>query len=400
MAVHFSVHFRRNERCSPPHSTRYKAYLSPDNSWGYFLPNGTVTGILGMVARREVDLAVSALGITQEREKVVDFTAPYMGTHSMLFSRFPKEKGRALAVLSPFQFQVWICLAAAVLFLGPVAYLVSYAVTKYKYQEADEKLDLNWYTFNAFRSIVLQGNYIEAGSWPTRFILFVWFVFCLIFYALYSGVLTAVLAVPTYETPIDSLNDLPRAAQEGFTIGMLGGSSYNSFFKMAKEGIYKQTWDLLDHNDGSKSFVNNLDEGFRRVLAERFVFIAGESYMKMILRRFGKGQYHFGREVFFPVYVGFACQSGSPIAHVFTQWILRLQASGLIVQWIDTLFKQIPRDPAAKEEGEAKSFAITLTHLQAGFYLTFLGLSVATVVFLLELVIFYTREKELQLTDY
>ncbi|XP_068240103.1 glutamate receptor ionotropic, delta-2-like [Palaemon carinicauda] len=207
----------------------YKAFLSPDNSFGNVYPNGTATGIIGMVARREVTFGATALGITWDREAVVDFTTPYMFQRSLLFSRFPKEKNQALAVLSPYQLQVWISLTASVLFIGPIAYLVSLLGSQC--QPAGVKASLQWYSFNMFRNIVVQGNYIEGVSWSVRFILFIWFVFCLIFSALYSGVLTAVLAVPSYETPIDSLTDLPRASQEGFTISLLAGSSYVSLFK-------------------------------------------------------------------------------------------------------------------------------------------------------------------------
>ncbi|XP_064121561.1 glutamate receptor ionotropic, kainate 5-like [Macrobrachium nipponense] len=294
----------------------YKAYLSPDKNYGQFLPNGTATGIIGSLASRKFTFGCAALSISQERVTVVDFTAPTVFSRYMLFSRFPERKNTAFAVLNAYQFQVWVFLSATVLLIGPITFLVSLVIRKYL--ENDTVKSIEWYSLNMFRSIVNQGNDIETESWSLRFILFVWFGVCLVFSALYSGVLTAVLAVPSYETPIDSLSDLPRATKDGFTIGLLGGSSYEVLFKSAKDGLYKQTWDLMDHKDRSKSFVSGMDEGMKRVLERKFVFVAGEVFMSLYLRKYGYGRFYFGRERFFPGYVGFAFQMGSPITPVFT----------------------------------------------------------------------------------
>ncbi|XP_068210615.1 glutamate receptor-like isoform X2 [Palaemon carinicauda] len=346
----------------------YKAFYSIDNSFGNVFPNGTATGIIGMVARREVTFGAGTIAITRERERVVDFTGPYMVSRTMLFSRFPKEKNRALAVLSPYQFQVWVSFATTVLFMGPVAYLVSLLTSKNL--ASDVKPSLQWYSFNMFRNIANQ--------------------------ALYSGVLTAVLAVPSYETPIDSLTDLPRATKEGFTIGMVGGTSNEEFFKAAKEGIYKQIWDIFKNQDYSTSFTSGIEEGMKRVLQGKYVFFAGENFKRVYTRRFGNRKYYFSRDKFFRVYVSFPFQSGSPITAIFTHFLLRLQETGIMGKWIEDIFQTIPLDPSARKE-ETKSFSITLNHLQAGFYLFVMGLLVAFVVLLFEVLVFFSKVKRLNL---
>ncbi|XP_068241145.1 probable glutamate receptor [Palaemon carinicauda] len=86
----------------------YHVVPSPDDAWGGRQADGTVTGIIGMVARREADFAVTFTGITENRESVTDFTFPYIQGKLRLFSRSPKEKNRALAILSPFSSMVSI----------------------------------------------------------------------------------------------------------------------------------------------------------------------------------------------------------------------------------------------------------------------------------------------------
>lgn len=50
--------------------------------------------------------------------------------------------------------------------------------------------------------------------------------------ALYSGTLTAVLAVPAFEKPIDGLTDLSKAIYQGFTLGVMLDSSLEYIFKV------------------------------------------------------------------------------------------------------------------------------------------------------------------------
>ncbi|XP_068245655.1 probable glutamate receptor [Palaemon carinicauda] len=364
----------------------FKVYVPRDDSWGHFLSNGTITGIIGMVARREVTLGMTVLGITDERERVADFTCTYYQTRSALYSRFPKYRNRAIAVLSPFRLEVWICLFTTVFFIGVFVYLITLAIRNYHAEEV--KLSLQWSTFNMFRSIVVQGNFIDAKSWPLRFILFIWFTFSVIFYALYSGVLTAVLAVPSYETPVDSLEDLPRASKDGFTIGIMASSLYEDLLKSAEDGVYKQTWDLLNHKDRSQSFIGSVDFAMRKVLEEKFIFLAGEIYSLTLPRMFGRKKFYFSRDRFSIVFVGIALQSGSPITDTFSHMLLRMEEGGLNKKILDTEMEKLKR-VNSNDEDEAGGFYITLSHLQAGFYMYFVGMLTASMVILVENLIFF-----------
>ncbi|XP_066964370.1 uncharacterized protein [Macrobrachium rosenbergii] len=70
----------------------YKAFPPPDDIWGNPQPDGTVNGIIGMIARREVTLGLAVLAITESRESVVDFTFPYYYTSLRWSWRAPRVK--------------------------------------------------------------------------------------------------------------------------------------------------------------------------------------------------------------------------------------------------------------------------------------------------------------------
>ncbi len=48
--------------------------LSVDGSWGQECANGSFDGMVGMVLRDEVDMAVSDFYVTEGRARVVDFS--------------------------------------------------------------------------------------------------------------------------------------------------------------------------------------------------------------------------------------------------------------------------------------------------------------------------------------
>ncbi|XP_066990697.1 uncharacterized protein [Macrobrachium rosenbergii] len=215
----------------------FRVIVPADGSFGNPLPNGKVTGMIGLVARREASLAFGGVTLTDERGKVIDFSIPFYQGYLTIFSTPPKEKNRALAVLSPFTYEVWIGIILSTAVIGPILFGVSKAATRMKASESSPS-EQN-YAFNMFRNIVNQGNSLTLGLWSERIILLCWFLFCLVCSALYSGTLTAVLVVPAYEKPINSLQDLPQAVKRGMTLLVNGATTHEFIFKEAKKGSSK-----------------------------------------------------------------------------------------------------------------------------------------------------------------
>ncbi|XP_037794077.1 uncharacterized protein LOC119589549 [Penaeus monodon] len=119
------------------------------------------------------------------------------------------------------------------------------------------------YAFHMFRSLAMQGNLISAPHWPLRFIFFFWYLFCFYIYAMYSGTLTAFLAVPNYERPIDTLWDLLRACEEeGYQTLLTYDTATAHLFKKSTSGIYKEIWDRFQPDNG---YVLNTEEGVRKI---------------------------------------------------------------------------------------------------------------------------------------
>ena len=119
-------------------SRSYSLVRSADGTFGNRLPNGTGTGMVGMVSRQEVDLGLGPFGYTASRSKIVDYAAPVFNDYLKIMA------GRGLPEVDPWGFLlplaplVWagllgalVVLMAIVLLLGRCASLHTPALSPY-----------------------------------------------------------------------------------------------------------------------------------------------------------------------------------------------------------------------------------------------------------------------------
>ncbi|XP_068201596.1 glutamate receptor ionotropic, delta-2-like [Palaemon carinicauda] len=288
----------------------YRVVRPPDGQWGYPEADGSISGMIGMAARREVHMAITGIAINAKRASVVDFTVPYIANYLIIITRARKERNRALAVLSPFSTQVWIYIIVTTLAIGPIMKIGSKLSQNIGTEESS--LSLENYAFYMFRNLVVQGNPIVTKHWSQRLILISWYLYCFIVYAHYAGLLTATLIIPAFEKPIDSLQDLPEAVASGFTLSVVGGTTNEYIFKEATGGILKQTWELFNHKDRSKSFLPNPTIGLELILAEKYIHICPQDVGELLATKMGINNFYFSKETFFPQIDGFALPPGAP----------------------------------------------------------------------------------------
>ena len=55
----------------------YEIIPAAKNQYGYKMPNGSWTGLVGDLISGEIDISVATLTMTTEREEVIDFVSPY-----------------------------------------------------------------------------------------------------------------------------------------------------------------------------------------------------------------------------------------------------------------------------------------------------------------------------------
>uniref|UniRef100_A0A8C6MGH5 Glutamate receptor n=1 Tax=Nothobranchius furzeri TaxID=105023 RepID=A0A8C6MGH5_NOTFU len=217
----------------------FKIKLVDDGLYGAPEPNGSWTGMVGELINRKADLAVAGFTITSEREKVIDFSKPFMTLGiSILYRVHLARKPGYFSFLDPFSPAVWLFMLLAYLAVSCVLFLAA-RLSPYEWYNPHpclrERRDIleNQYTLGnslwfPVGGFMQQGSEIMPRALSTRCVSGVWWAFTLIIISSYTANLAAFLTVQRMEVPIESADDL--ADQTNIQYGTIHGGSTMTFF--------------------------------------------------------------------------------------------------------------------------------------------------------------------------
>ncbi|RVE64797.1 hypothetical protein OJAV_G00129480 [Oryzias javanicus] len=260
---------------------KYRIRLVGDGLYGVPGANGTWTGMVGELISRKADLAVAGLTITAEREKVIDFSKPFMtlGISIMYRVHLGRRPGY-FSFLDPFSPGVWLFMLLAYLAVSCVLFLVA-RLTPYEWYNPHPCLKgrcnllINQYSLgNSFwfpvGGFMQQGSTIAPRALSTRCVSGVWWAFTLIIISSYTANLAAFLTVQRMEVPIESVDDL--ADQTSIEYGTMHGGSTMTFFQNSRYQTYQRMWNFM-HSKQPSVFVKSTEEGIARVLNSNYAYL-------------------------------------------------------------------------------------------------------------------------------
>ncbi|KAJ7990467.1 hypothetical protein DPEC_G00300610 [Dallia pectoralis] len=270
----------------------YRINLVADGVYGVSGTNGTWTGMVGELISRKADLAVAGLTITAEREKVIDFSKPFMtlGISIMYRVHLGRRPGY-FSFLDPFSPGVWLFMLLAYLAVSCVLFLVA-RLTPYEWYNPHPCLKgrcnllINQYSLgNSFwfpvGGFMQQGSTIAPRALSTRCVSGVWWAFTLIIISSYTANLAAFLTVQRMEVPIESVDDL--ADQTAIEYGTMHGGSTMTFFQNSRYQTYQRMWNFM-HSKQPSVFVKSTEEGIARVVNSNYAYLL-ESTMNEYYRQ-------------------------------------------------------------------------------------------------------------------
>ncbi|KAG7162336.1 Glutamate receptor U1-like 7, partial [Homarus americanus] len=95
------------------HNFSYTYMRPPDGSWGHLNENGSWSGMVGMVVRKEADLASGPFGLNENRAKAIDYTAPVLVEDNRLLGARGKPTVDPWGFLLPLAPWVWVAILTA-----------------------------------------------------------------------------------------------------------------------------------------------------------------------------------------------------------------------------------------------------------------------------------------------
>ncbi|XP_075047137.1 glutamate receptor ionotropic, kainate 4 isoform X5 [Mixophyes fleayi] len=240
----------------------------------------------------KADLAVAGLTITAEREKVIDFSKPFMTLGiSILYRVHMGRKPGYFSFLDPFSPGVWLFMLLGYLAVSCVLFLVA-RLTPYEWYSPHPcvqgrcNLLINQYSLGnslwfPVGGFMQQGSTIAPRALSTRCVSGVWWAFTLIIISSYTANLAAFLTVQRMDVPIESVDDL--ADQTTIEYGTIHGGSSMTFFQNSRYQTYQRMWNYM-HSKQPSVFVKSTEEGIARVLNSNYAFLL-ESTMNEYYRQ-------------------------------------------------------------------------------------------------------------------
>ncbi|XP_055001022.1 glutamate receptor ionotropic, kainate 5 isoform X2 [Sorex araneus] len=367
---------------------RYRLRLVEDGLYGAPEPNGSWTGMVGELINRKADLAVAAFTITAEREKVIDFSKPFMTLGiSILYRVHMGRKPGYFSFLDPFSPAVWLFMLLAYLAVSCVLFLAA-RLSPYEWYNPHPCLRARphilenqytlgnslWFPVGGFMQ---QGSEIMPRALSTRCVSGVWWAFTLIIISSYTANLAAFLTVQRMEVPVESADDL--ADQTNIEYGTIHAGSTMTFFQNSRYQTYQRMWNYMQSKQPSV-FVKSTEEGIARVLNSRYAFLL-ESTMNEYHRRLNCNLTQIGGLLDTKGY-GIGMPLGSPFRDEITLAILQLQENNRL----EILKRKWWEGGRCPKEEDHRAKGLGMENIGGIFVVLICGLIIAVFVAVMEFI--------------
>ncbi|XP_021919064.1 glutamate receptor 1-like isoform X1 [Zootermopsis nevadensis] len=383
----------------------YELSIVKDGNYGAENPDvkGGWDGMVGELIRKEADIAIASMTITSERERVIDFSKPFMSLGISIMIKKPvKQKPGVFSFLNPLSKEIWVCVIFSYVGVSIVLFIVS-RFSPYEWRllhygddaghqhpgvgaspsvpstVANDFSILNslWFALGAFMQ---QGCDISPRSISGRIVGSVWWFFTLILISSYTANLAAFLTVERMVAPINSPEDL--ASQTEVQYGTLYHGSTWDFFRKSQITLYSKMWEFMSSR--KHVFVRTYDEGIKRVRTSKgkYALLIESPKNDYINEREPCDTMKVGRNLDAKGF-GVATPLGSPLRDRINLAVLSLIENGELTKlknrwWYDrTECKHSDKQDASRNE-------LSLSNVAGIFYILIGGLLLAMGVALLE----------------
>ncbi|XP_055681871.1 uncharacterized protein LOC129789214 [Lutzomyia longipalpis] len=351
--------------------------------WGALYENGSSDGLLGSVYQKEIDFAIGCLSTWFYHQMDISFT---IAKSSVLFI-VPAAQvlPPSITPILPFSWKVWLAISLTVILDVVVYYFVEKNVLKTPGHTAKTTFGL---VALKISSIYLQQAAPETSRWSSMRILIATFLLSsLVVVNSYSGGLASVLTVPKYEKSIDTNQEF---ADSGLKWGAPSDVWIYAIVE-AEEPMFKTVVNNFE--------IKSYDE-FRR-LSFTGTFAYG-------IERLNFGEYAFGpyitepamelfdmtKEDIYFLWTTAISVKGYPLMDYFNKHIQEVLQHGLYDYWerrtTEKYFNlKVQLAMHRLSTGNRPNPGITslkVDHISGPLFLLAVGLTLATIVFICELV--------------
>lgn len=361
---------------------------APTEMWGRVVYdkgyNTTATGLMGLLMRKEADLAIGEMYVDYSRLRYIRFSIPYKFGYECFLVPASRPYAKWTALYHPFTPTVWLAIAISFF----LAFLLLYFVSKWRYSTS-----LKDPSFEEIQMCVLYvlGNMVgvqqpqEIRSTANRVFLICWFIAATIIPTGYRSGLISYMTFPFTPAPINTVDHLVRSPLKKIIFGDLIKDILNKSTNQQRQQLAQQLvvnrnltfmYSLLSTNLWA---VDSSQDNLRYIAATQFPTTSSGP------------QVHLMDECLVPMLAAFGLQIISPIKPYLDRKIQHLVEAGLVDYHRSQFAKKSDNWNPKASDGLAP---FSLNNLQGAFYLFCLGVAISTFTFVTEFMNSYCKRKK------
>ena len=291
--------------------------IAQKNKWQFeWVPMETVPQTLQALQDKQVEVGVGALSITEDREKVLDFSHPFFESGLQIITPAATAGSIMVALEGLMSAPVLGGITGLLLALVLVSWLLWYLERKrneesFPVPAVEGMKEAVWWSTN----VLIAGgceNKAPVGT-PGRIVAVVWMLGGIAFTSYITAVFTSTLTVSRLHTEVRSTDDL-----KGQLVATIEGSSSDVF--LSKEGI------PLEGHETLESAMDALVAGEVKAV----VYDAPMLRYWMTTHVKESGKLTLAGDTFARQHYGFALPMGSDKRKLINEALLELRASGFL----------------------------------------------------------------------
>ena len=354
-------------------------FPNPDEKWGRVLIDGdnvTITGIVGMLKKKNADVAIADYFITNERLPYIDFSLSYKSSYICYIVPVPKPYDKWTSLYLPFGFDIWV--ATGVSYISTAFTLRLMTLT----QKDGRFHDLCLCFLYAFGNIlgVIQNRKIQ--SLVNRLFLVLWICCTFVISSYYRVGFISYVTYPYTPPVVDKIEHLVETPYK-----IVSSNFDNVFMEMLNKSSYPVFKKLRDRMTVSRDFeygYSLLNTSQWALQIEKFLgqYILATRFQPAI----GKApRFHQMSECLWPVLSALGLQKNSPIKPQFDQQIQRLIEGGFHKYLVATFVAKRVSPRSNKPQNFFDDFSpFALNDLQGSFYVLLFGLGISALLIIFE----------------
>ncbi|XP_074037326.1 ionotropic receptor 40a isoform X2 [Leptinotarsa decemlineata] len=333
----------RYDYFDPPERTQGTA----DSETGFF------NGIIGIVWRREADLFLGDVEITYEKSNFVEFSFITLADSGAFVTHAPSKLNEALALLRPFQWQVWPAIGLTCFIVGPVLYLIialpNFWQPRFRVRSHSRMFfDCTWF---AITILLKQTGREPSSSHKSRFFIILLSISATyVISDMYSANLTSLLARPGREKAINNLYQLEHAMEtRDFKLFVeKHGSSYGLLENGT--GVYANLWNLMRRKQGNNFLIESVEAGVKLVRhSTTNAVMAGRETLFFDIQRFGPGNFHLSEKLN-TAYSAIALQLGCPYIDEVNRILMAIFEAGILTKMTENEYEKLGKQKELSSE--------------------------------------------------